>query len=99
MCQIAFLAAQSAYESHRAECRPDDADDHEGNRAYERSYGPLVDAMSDAGAAVIRCPAATAVELAEKLEIFRREELYNCEGVDEFVDVLIEDARRIGAAA
>jgi hypothetical protein len=99
MCRAAFTAAQGAFERHRTECRPDDAEDHVGNRAYEHAYKPLVDAWNDAGMAAMLCPASSAEDLAEKLKIFRSEEMYNSQGVAELVDILIADALRIGGEA
>lgn len=98
MHHAAFVAAQTAYNRHRDDCQPKDADDHEANRAYEQSYAPLVQAMNDAGIAAVRCPAATVAELADKLEIFRSEQMSDLENVGDFIDVFIEDARRIGGA-
>ncbi|WP_054587761.1 hypothetical protein [Sphingopyxis macrogoltabida] len=99
MCRAAFLAAKAAFHRHRDECRPERADDHEGNRAYEASYQPLVDAWNGAGMAAVRCPVSSAHDLAEKLKIFREEDMFNNEAAAELVGILIADAARIGGAA
>jgi len=99
MRRAAFVAAKGAYESHRDECRPDDAADLATERAYERSYQPLVEAMSEAGIAAVRCPVSSVTELADKLAIFKDEDMANLEAIDDLLDVLIADARLLGGVA
>ncbi len=99
MCLAAFTAAKSAYESHRAGYLPADDEDHEAQRAYEHSYQPLLDAMHDAGIAAVRCPVSSISELADKLLIFKDEDMANYDAVDELVDVLIRDAVALAEAA
>lgn len=99
MCLAAFNAAKAAFYSHQQLCQPADAAHDEVIRAYEHSYAPLVAAMSSASLAVVRCPVSSASELADKLEVFKAEEMEDFEDIDDLLDVLIADARRIGGAA
>lgn len=89
----AFREAKGAYERHKAACAPaPDASDDE-QRAYEASYAPLVSAMTDAGLAVVQCPASSLDDLAEKIEIFRAEDMHEYEAAGDLIDYLVDDTR------
>ncbi|KTE20596.1 hypothetical protein ATE67_10140 [Sphingopyxis sp. H050] len=95
----AFRIAKAAFTRFSKDFAPNnEAPDHE-QRAYEAAYLPLVSAMTDTGLAVVKCPAASIHELAEKIEIFRSEEMYEYQDVADLLDLVIDDARRLEAVA
>lgn len=95
----AYWIARRAYEMHRDQCQGLLANDDPLQGDYDDAYQPLVDAMTDSGVNAVRCPVATSAELAQKIEIFAREEMDDYEGSKELIGLILADAKRIGGAA
>ncbi|WP_293645360.1 hypothetical protein [Sphingopyxis sp. RIFCSPHIGHO2_12_FULL_65_19] len=89
----AFHEAKTAFARHKEACEPAQGASDDDQRAYEGSYAPLVSAMTDAGLAVVKCPAASFHDLAEKIEIFRGEDMHEYEDVADLLDFIVDDAR------
>jgi hypothetical protein len=95
----AYRIARDAYEKHRDQCQAPLAQHDPLQRDYEDAYQPLVDAMTDSGVNAVRCPVSTSAELAQKIEIFAREEMEDYEGSKELIAIILADAKRIGGVA
>lgn len=91
----AFREAKAAYERHKAACEPAQGAPDDEQRAYEAAYAPLVNAMADAGLAVVKCPASSLDDLADKIEIFRTEAMHEYEAAGDLIDYLVDDARML----
>lgn len=95
----AYWIARESYEKHRDQCQGPLAQDDPLQSDYDDAYTPLVDAMTDSGVNAVRCPVATSAELAQKIEIFAREEMDDYEGSKELIGLILADAKRIGGVA
>lgn len=95
----AYWIARDAYEKHRDQCQSPLASDDPLQSDYDDAYTPLVEAMTDTGVNAVRVPVATSAELAQKIEIFAREEMDDYEGSKELIAIILADARRLGGAA
>lgn len=91
----AMREAKAAFERHKAACEPAPDASDDDQRAYEASYAPLVSAMTDATMAVIKCPASSLDDLAEKIETFRAEAMHDYEAAGDLIDFFVDDARRL----
>lgn len=91
----AFREAKAAYERHKAGCEPPPGASADDQLAYEEAYTPLVSAMSDAGLAVVQCPALSLDDLADKIEVFRAEDMHEYEAAGDLIDYLVDDARML----
>lgn len=91
----AMREARAAFERHKAACEPAQGASADDQLAYEEAYAPLVGAMADAGLAVVKCPAASLDDLAEKIEIFRAESMHKYEDAGDLIDFLVDDTRRL----
>lgn len=89
----AMREAHAAFERHKAACEPAPDASDDDQRAYEASYAPLVSAMTDATMAVIQCPASSLDDLADKIEIFRTEDMHEYEAAGDLIDYLVDDTR------
>ena len=89
----AFREAKAAYERHKAACEPAQGASADDQLAYEEAYTPLVSAMTDTGLAVVQCPASSLDDLAEKIEIFRTEDMHEYESAGDLIDYLVDDTR------
>jgi len=91
----AFREAKAAFARHKQACAPAPDASDDAQRAYEASYAPLVSAMTDATMAVVQFPASSLDDLAEKIEIFRAEEMHEYEAAGDLIDYLVDDARML----
>lgn len=91
----AFNEARAAFQRHREAFEPSKDASNEDQRAYEASYAPLVAAMTDAATATIECPASSIHDLADKLDLFRSEEMHDYEAAGDLIDFIVDDARRL----
>lgn len=95
----AFREAKAAYARHNEACEPARHAPSAEQIAYEEAYMPLANAMAETALGVVKCPATSLNDLAEKIEIFRAEDMHKYEDAGDLIDFIVDDARRIGGVA
>lgn len=89
----AFHEAKAAFARHKQACEPAKDSSRDDQIAYEEAYMPLASAMAETALGVVKCPATSLDELAEKIEIFRAEDMQNYEHAGDLIDYLVDDMR------